>query len=99
MAGNEEVGLLDTVARLRVAAYGTAQAMRARLAALPAAAVGRIVAARRLALRGRRAAEDLLDDTAYRVRRDPLRAVAVCFVIGVGLGMLAGWRVTRGGRR
>jgi len=49
-----------------------------------------ITDARRLAKRGRYAAEDLVDDAAYRIKRDPLRAVAITFAAGFGLGMLAG---------
>ncbi len=49
-----------------------------------------ITDARRLAKRGRYAAEDLVDDAAYRIKRDPLRAVAITFAVGFGLGIVAG---------
>jgi ElaB/YqjD/DUF883 family membrane-anchored ribosome-binding protein len=55
--------------------------------------------ARRLAKRGRYAAEDLVDDAAYRIKRDPLRSVAITFAVGLGIGALAGWLTGRGGRR
>ncbi len=53
-----------------------------------------VVAARRLARRGRYAAEDLIDDAAHRVKRDPLRSVAIGLAIGFGLGALAAWLAT-----
>jgi ElaB/YqjD/DUF883 family membrane-anchored ribosome-binding protein len=58
----------------------------------------RVVAARRLARRGRYAAEDLIDDAAHRVKRDPLRAVAIGLVVGFGVGALAVWLATRNAR-
>ena len=54
--------------------------------------------ARRLAKRGRYAAEDLVDD-AYRIKRDPLRSVAITFAVGLGIGALAGWLTGRSGRK
>ena len=54
-----------------------------------------VVSARRLARRGRYAAEDLIDDAAHRVKRDPLRSVAIGLAIGFGLGALAVWLATR----
>jgi ElaB/YqjD/DUF883 family membrane-anchored ribosome-binding protein len=54
-----------------------------------------VVAARRLAKRSRYAAEDLIDDAAHRVKRDPLRALAIGLAIGFGLGALAVWLATR----
>jgi ElaB/YqjD/DUF883 family membrane-anchored ribosome-binding protein len=57
-----------------------------------------VVAARRLARRSRYAAEDLIDDAAHRVKRDPLRAVAIGLVVGFGVGALAVWLATRNAR-
>ena len=54
-----------------------------------------VVAARRLAKRSRYAAEDLIDDASHRVKRDPLRAVAMGLAIGFGIGALAVWLATR----
>ena len=54
----------------------------------------RVVAARRLARRGRYAAEDLIDDAAHRVKRDPLRSVGFGLAIGLGMGALAVWTET-----
>jgi ElaB/YqjD/DUF883 family membrane-anchored ribosome-binding protein len=53
-----------------------------------------VVAARRLAKRGRYAAEDLIDDAAHRIKRDPLRSVAIGLAIGFALGILTGWMAT-----
>ena len=57
------------------------------------------VGARRFAKRGRRAADDLLDETAYRIKRDPFRSVAITLAVGLGVGALAGWLAGRSGRR
>jgi len=54
--------------------------------------------ARRIAKRGRYVAEDLVDETAYRIKRDPLRSVAITFALGLGVGALAGWLAGRSGR-
>jgi len=54
--------------------------------------------AKRLAKRGRHAAEDLVDDAAYRIKRDPLRSVAITFAVGLGVGVLAGWLAGRSPR-
>ncbi len=51
--------------------------------------------AKRLAKRSRYAAEDLIDDAAHRVKRDPLRSVAMGLAIGFGLGAMAVWLATR----
>ncbi len=53
------------------------------------------VVARRAVRRGRHAAEDLIDETSYRIKRDPLSAVAVTFGVGLGLGSIVGWLLTR----
>lgn len=58
-----------------------------------------MVEARRLAKRGRYAAEDLVDETVYRIKRDPLRSVAVTFAVGLSIGALAGWLTGRSGRK
>jgi ElaB/YqjD/DUF883 family membrane-anchored ribosome-binding protein len=58
-----------------------------------------MVEARRLVKRGRYAAEDLVDETTYRIKRDPLRSVAITFAVGLGVGALAGWLTGRSGRK
>ena len=57
-----------------------------------------MIEARRIAKRGRYAAEDLVDETTYRIKRDPLRSVAITFAIGLGVGALAGWMAGRAQR-
>src|SRR5262245_55242201 len=53
-----------------------------------------VTEAKRFAKRGRYAAEDLIDDAAYRVKRDPFRSVAFGFAIGLSLGALVIWLAT-----
>jgi ElaB/YqjD/DUF883 family membrane-anchored ribosome-binding protein len=57
-----------------------------------------MIAARRLAKRGRAATEDLVDDAAYRIKHDPIRSVAMGLAIGFGLGALVVWLATRSAR-
>jgi ElaB/YqjD/DUF883 family membrane-anchored ribosome-binding protein len=84
-AGERIVELGAEVSRLKVrASHATDDAM---------------VEAKRLAKRGRYAAEDLIDETAYRIKRDPLRSVAITFAVGLGVGALAGWLAGRSGRQ
>ena len=58
----------------------------------------RMIAARRLAKRGRAATEDLIDDAAYHIKHQPLRSVAMGLAIGFGLGALIVWLATRDAR-
>ena len=44
--------------------------------------------ARRAVKHGYRAAEDFVDDTTHRIKRDPLRALGLTFVAGVAAGWL-----------
>ena len=46
--------------------------------------------AKRALKRTRYAAEDLVDDTTYRVKQNPWGALAVTLGVGFGLGTLAG---------
>ena len=57
-----------------------------------------VTEAKRLAKRSRYAAEDLMEDAAHRVKRDPLRSVVLALAIGLGMGALAVWVVTRNAR-
>jgi ElaB/YqjD/DUF883 family membrane-anchored ribosome-binding protein len=50
-----------------------------------------VTEAKRFARRGRYAAEDLMEDAAHRVKRDPLRSVAFGFALGLSIGALAVW--------
>ena len=64
---------------------------------------GAIAGGKRLAVRGRHAAEQLANDTAERVKADPLRSLAATFAVGLGVGLLAAgcvaWRKGVTGRR
>ena len=53
---------------------------------------------KRFAKHGRYAAEDLMEDAAHRVKRDPLRSVALGFAVGLSVGALAVWLATREAR-
>ena len=52
--------------------------------------------AKRLAKEGERAAEGLMNDTAHLIKHEPLRSVGITFGVGLGLGIFAGWLLTRG---
>jgi ElaB/YqjD/DUF883 family membrane-anchored ribosome-binding protein len=54
-----------------------------------------VAEAKRMIKRGRYAAEDLVEDTAHRIKHDPWRSVGITFAAGVGLGVLIGWLVGR----
>lgn len=81
---------------LEKAAHAGAQVAQAAVAAervkerINHAVEDSVTAARRTARRTRHAAEDLVDETTYRIKREPLRAVAVMFGVGFGLGALTG---------
>jgi ElaB/YqjD/DUF883 family membrane-anchored ribosome-binding protein len=71
----------------------------ARLKAAASQAVEDAVSeAKRLAKHSRYAAEDLMEDAAHRVKRDPLRSVALGLAIGLGMGALSVWVATRNAR-
>jgi ElaB/YqjD/DUF883 family membrane-anchored ribosome-binding protein len=57
-----------------------------------------VVAARRLARRGRAATEDLIEDATHHIKHEPLRSVAIGLAIGFGMGALAVWLATRNAR-
>ena len=94
MEDNEKSSLLGTAAHIgeQVAQVGV-EAARLKSAASHAVEDA-VIEARRLAKRSRYATEELIDDAAHRVKRDPLRAVALGFAIGVGIGALAVWLAT-----
>jgi ElaB/YqjD/DUF883 family membrane-anchored ribosome-binding protein len=52
-----------------------------------------VTEAKRFAKRSRYAAEDLMEDAAHRVKRDPLRSVGLG-LIGLGIGALVVWLAT-----
>ncbi|HZS05379.1 MAG TPA: hypothetical protein VFD58_11135 [Blastocatellia bacterium] len=57
-----------------------------------------VTAAKRAVKRGRYAAEDLIDEAAYRVKKHPLESAGVVFGIGLSLGIMIGWLIARDGR-
>jgi ElaB/YqjD/DUF883 family membrane-anchored ribosome-binding protein len=57
-----------------------------------------VTEAKRFAKHSRYAAEDLIEDAAHRVKRDPLTSVALGLAIGLGMGALAVWVATRNAR-
>jgi ElaB/YqjD/DUF883 family membrane-anchored ribosome-binding protein len=99
MADEEKSGLLGKAVHAgeRVVELG-AEAARLKVRASHAVE-DTMVEARRLAKRGRYATEDLVDETVYRIKRDPLRSIAVTFAVGLGIGALAGWLTGRSGRK
>lgn len=50
---------------------------------------------KRFAKEGERAAEGLVSDTAHLIKHEPFRSVGVTFGVGLGLGIFAGWLLTR----
>lgn len=54
-----------------------------------------VEAARRVVKRGRNVAEDMIDDTAYAIKHEPLKSVAITFGVGIGLGVVIGWLIHR----
>ena len=95
MEGNEKNGLIAKamhVGERLVEVGGEA----AHLKTAASHAVEDVVTeAKRLAKHSRYAAEDLMEDAAHRVKRDPLRSVGFGFAIGLGMGALAVWTATR----
>ena len=51
--------------------------------------------ARRAARRTRHGAEDLIENTAHKVKRHPFDAVGIAAGAGLAIGFLVGWAVKR----
>ena len=64
-------------------------------AAVADAGVDGVEAAKRAAKQGGDAAEDFVNDSTRRIQRNPLLTVAVTFVTGLAVGMLAGLSMRR----
>ena len=94
MEGNEKNGLIAKAMHVgeRLVEVG-GEAARLKTAASHAVEDA-VTEAKRLAKHSRYAAEDLMEDAAYRVKRDPLRSVGFGFAIGLGMGALAVWTAT-----
>jgi len=95
MEGNEKNGLIAKAMHVgeRLVEVG-GEAARLKTAASHAVEDA-VTEAKRLAKHSRYAAEDLMEDAAHRVKRDPLRSVGFGFAIGLGIGALAVWTATR----
>ncbi len=98
MEGNEKNGLIAKAMHVgeRLVEVG-GEAARLKTAASHAVEDA-VTEAKRLAKHSRYAAEDLMEDAAHRVKRDPLRSVGFGFAIGLGMGALAVWTATRNAR-
>jgi ElaB/YqjD/DUF883 family membrane-anchored ribosome-binding protein len=53
-----------------------------------------VTEAKRFAKHSRYAAEDLVEDTAHRIKHNPLRSVGLGVAVGLGTGALAVWLAT-----
>ena len=95
MEGNEKNGLIEKAMHVgeRLVEVG-GEAARLKTAASHAVEDA-VTEAKRLAKRSRYAAEELMEDAAHRVKRDPLRSVGLGLAIGLGMGALAVWTATR----
>jgi len=98
MEGNEKNGLIEKAMHVgeRLVEVG-GEAARLKTAASHAVEDA-VTEAKRLAKRSRYAAEELMEDAAHRVKRDPLRSVGLGLAIGLGMGALAVWTATRNAR-
>jgi ElaB/YqjD/DUF883 family membrane-anchored ribosome-binding protein len=94
MEGNEKSSLLEKAMHVgeRLMEVG-GEAARLKTAASHAVEDA-VTEGKRLAKRSRYAAEDLMEDAAHRVKRDPLRSVTLGVAIGLGVGALAVWVAT-----
>ncbi len=48
-----------------------------------------------MAKHGRRAIEDTIDDTTYLIKKNPWQSVGYAAGAGLGVGLVAGWLITR----
>jgi ElaB/YqjD/DUF883 family membrane-anchored ribosome-binding protein len=58
-----------------------------------------VYAAKRLVRRVQHGVESLQDEAAYRVKREPIKAVAVAAGVGVVVGVVLSWIATTTARR
>ena len=82
--GERLAGVRDEASRLKTAASHAVE--------------DAVTEAKRFAKRSRYAAEDLIEDAGHRVKRDPLRSVALGFALGLAMGALAVWIATQNAR-
>src|SRR6266850_5343703 len=98
MEKNEESKLLDKAMHVGERLVEVGDEVSGLKTAASHAVEDAVTEAKRLAKRSRYAAEDLMEDAAHRVKRDPLRSVALGFAIGLGMGALSVWVATRNAR-
>jgi ElaB/YqjD/DUF883 family membrane-anchored ribosome-binding protein len=70
------------------------EAAKLKVAAEHAVEDGKL-AAQRLAKQGYRKMEDVVDETQYRIKRNPLESVGIAFGIGAILGCMIGYTLSR----
>lgn len=88
-------GVLGKVTELGVAAVQFGGAVEHVKEAVAGGVEDGFKEAKRAVKQGRRAAEDLVDDAEYHVKRYPFSTVGVCFGIGLGLGAVIGMLLAR----
>lgn len=54
-----------------------------------------VIDAQRLAKQGRHVMEDMVDDTAYFIKKEPFKSVGIAALAGLGMGVLTGWLISR----
>jgi ElaB/YqjD/DUF883 family membrane-anchored ribosome-binding protein len=94
MQGNDKNSLLEKAMHVGERLVGVPGEASHLKTAASHAVEDAVTEAKRFARRGRYAAEDLMEDAAHRVKRDPLRSVALGFALGLSIGALAVWLAT-----
>ena len=91
MEHNEKITLLGNATHVgtHLAEVGDKTA-RLKAAASRAVEDG-VIKAKRFAKRSRYAAEDVVEDTAHRIKHRPLRSLGLGVMAGLGIGALAVW--------
>src|SRR6266581_4464107 len=96
MEQNEKISLVGKAMHVGEQRLAEVEGKAARLKTAASHAVeDAVTEAKRFAKHSRYAAEDLMEDAAHRVKRDPLRSVALAWAFGLGMGALAVWVATR----
>lgn len=54
-----------------------------------------VLEAERMAKHGRRAMEDVMEDTTYRIKKNPWQSVGYAAGAAFGIGLCAGWFTSR----
>jgi ElaB/YqjD/DUF883 family membrane-anchored ribosome-binding protein len=83
-----EIAIAETTARLREGA----DEVKERIGELFEDAVSD---AKRMVKKGRYAAEDLMTDAEYKIKKAPFRSVSLTFAAGMSVGLFAGLFISR----